>query len=208
MNIGDKIRLLRKNLDLTQDDLAKAANTTKQTIHKYETGIITNIPASKIKALADKLQTTPGYLMGWEELTVLDYKKYDLRNVETKKFRVLGEIACGEPIYANEEHDTYIEASSDIKADFCLIAKGDSMINARIFDGDVVFIRAQPDVENGEIAAVIIDDEATLKRVYKYKNRLELRAENPTFAPLEYEKEELNSIRIIGKAVAFTSILK
>lgn len=79
------------------------------------------------------------------------------------------------------------------------------MINVRIFDGDIVYIRQQPDVENGEIAAVCIDDEATLKRVYKYPNRLELRPENPTFPVLNYEGSELENIRIIGKAVAFLS---
>lgn len=79
------------------------------------------------------------------------------------------------------------------------------MINARIFDGDIVYIRQQPDVENGEIAAVLIGDEATLKKVYKYPNRIELRAENPTMKPLEYEGEEINNVRILGKAVYFIS---
>ena len=82
------------------------------------------------------------------------------------------------------------------------------MINARIFDGDIVLIREQPDVDNGEIAAVLIGEEATLKRVYKYKNRIELRAENPTYAPLNYEASELSSIRILGKAVAFISTVR
>ena len=67
MKIGEKIKILRINLNLTQEELATAAKTTKQTIHKYETGIIANIPASKVKAIADKLETTPAYLMGWEE---------------------------------------------------------------------------------------------------------------------------------------------
>lgn len=81
---------------------------------------------------------------------------------------LLGEIACGEPIWADEDRESYVMADTDIKADFCLTAKGDSMINARIYDGDVVFIKQMPMVENGEIAAVIIDNEATLKRVYYY----------------------------------------
>ena len=82
------------------------------------------------------------------------------------------------------------------------------MINARIFDGDIVYIRQQPDVENGEIAAVLIDGEATLKRVFKHKESLELRAENPTFPPMYFEGTELNGIRILGKAVAFLSSVK
>ena len=100
-------------------------------------------------------------------------------------------------------------ADMDIRADFCLTAKGDSMINARINDGDIVFIRQMPMVENGGIAAVIIDNEATLKRWYYYKddNKLMLVAENPKYEPLIYMNEELNTIRCLGKAVYFMSAL-
>lgn len=96
---------------------------------------------------------------------------------------------------------------TDIRADFCLRACGDSMINARIYDGDIVFIREQPMVEKGEIAAVIINDEATLKRVYYYpeQNKIILNPENPAYEPFVYVGEELNSIRILGKAIAFQS---
>lgn len=120
---------------------------------------------------------------------------------------LVGTIACGTPTLAEENIEAFIRMSENINADFALRCRGSSMINARIFDGDIVFIRQQPDVENGEIAAVLIEGEATLKRIYKYKNRLELRAENPTFAPLNYEGEELNTIRILGKAVAFISTI-
>ena len=122
---------------------------------------------------------------------------------------ILGEIACGEPIFASEDHDAFILASEDIDADFCLRAKGESMIGARILDGDLVFIRSQPQVDNGEIAAVLIGDEATLKRVYYFpqQNRLMLNAENPAFAPLIYIGDELEQIKILGKAVAFQSPL-
>ena len=124
---------------------------------------------------------------------------------KTKKVPLVGTIACGTPITAVENIEDYIDMSEDVRADFALRCKGDSMINARIFDGDIVYIRQQPDVENGEIAAVLIDDEATLKRVFKHKDSLELRAENPTFPPLYYEGSELETIRILGKAVAFLS---
>ena len=121
----------------------------------------------------------------------------------------MGEIACGQPILTNEEHETYVEASADIQADFCLRAKGDSMTGARILDGDIVFIKEQPMVNNGEIAAVIVDNEATLKRVYYYPERqkLVLNPENPKYEPLVYVGEELNTVRILGKAVCFMSNL-
>ena len=168
------------------------------------------MPQSKVELFAHALHTTPAELLGWEvhkqELPAID----NLMPIQVKRLPILGEIACGEPIYASEDHENYILAGSDIDADFCLRAKGESMINARIWDGDIVFIRAQQQVENGEIAAVIIGDEATLKRVYYYpqQNRLMLNAENPAFAPLIYIGDELRQIKILGKAVAFQSNVK
>jgi len=130
--------------------------------------------------------------------------------IETKKFPLLGEIACGEPIFAAEEFEAYVEAGADIVADFCLRCKGDSMVNARILDGDIVFIRKQSTVNNGEIAVVVIEDEATLKRVFYYpdKSKLVLQSENPTYEPFIYVGEEIDHILILGKAVAFQSDVK
>ena len=137
------------------------------------------------------------------------YSAYGAMPIKKQKIRLLGEIACGEPIFCDEDREGYIEADSDIIADFCLRAKGDSMTGARIMDGDIVFIREQPMVDDGEIAAVVVDDEATLKRVYYYRdeNKLVLQAENPRYRPLVYVNEELDTIRILGKAVAFESKL-
>lgn len=127
--------------------------------------------------------------------------------IERKRYPLIGTIACGKPITANEEKELYVEAGAEIEADFCLRAKGDSMIRARIYDGDIVFIRKQSMVDNGEIAAVVIDDEATLKRVnyYPEKNLLILKAENPDYEDLVYTGEQLDHIIILGKAVAFQS---
>lgn len=129
--------------------------------------------------------------------------------IQTQRIPLLGEIACGKPIYADEDRESYVEVGTDIKADFCLRARGDSMIGARIQDGDIVFIRNQPMVDNGEIAAVIIGDEATLKRVFFYKeeSKLILSPENPKHPPLVYIGEQLENVRILGKAIAFQSDL-
>lgn len=145
-----------------------------------------------------------------DELTALMSRFDNIKPIQLKRFPMLGKIACGEPIFADEDKESFVMADMDIQADFCLTAKGDSMINARIYDGDVVFIKEMPMVENGEIAAVIIDNEATLKRVYYYpdKNKLMLVAENPAFEPLVYINEELDSIRILGKAVCFMSTVQ
>ncbi len=125
--------------------------------------------------------------------------------IQTKKVPLLGTIAAGVPIYADENFDGYRECTEDIDADFCLKIQGDSMIGARINDGDIVFIKKQPDVDNGEIAAVLIEDEATLKRVYKEKGSLILQAENPKYAPIVCTAESYVECRIMGKAVAFQS---
>lgn len=131
----------------------------------------------------------------------------NLFTIEKKKIPLLGDIACGKPIYADENRESYVIAGTDINADFCLRARGDSMIGARILDGDIVFIQHMEMVRNGEIAAVIIGDEATLKRVYYYpeKGKLVLNPENPKYEPLVYVGEELNEIHILGKAIAFQS---
>lgn len=126
---------------------------------------------------------------------------------KTYKIPLLGTIACGEPILAAENIEDEVEIPEHIHADFALRCKGDSMINARIHDGDIVYIRQQPAVNNGEIAAVLIGDEATLKRVYVHSDHVVLQPENPSFDPLVYFGEAMEQIRILGKAVGFTSLL-
>lgn len=211
MNFIERLDLLLKNSKTSKTQFLKDTGYSKNAYSEWNSGV-TKSYMNKIDVIADYFNVSVDYLLGrTDEPTnsAPDYEKYGLRPVEKKRFRMIGEIACGNPIYCDEDFETYIEASTDIAADFCLTAKGDSMINARIHDGDVVFIRAVSEVNNGDIAAVIINDEATLKRVYYYKddNKLILSAENPKYAPLVYVNEELNGIRIIGKAVAFMSKL-
>ena len=126
---------------------------------------------------------------------------------QTVKKPRLGAIACGKPILAVENISEYDDVPITIHCDFTLLCRGDSMIDARIWDGDVVYIRQQPEVENGEIAAVRIGEEATLKKVYYNGRRIILRACNPLYADMEYEGEELNDVEILGKAVAFSSMI-
>lgn len=194
---------------MTLEELASIIGTSKQTINRYENGIITNIPAEKIVALANALGTTPQSIMGWSdaEQSVMSYNS-DVP-IKMKKLPILGDIACGKPIYADETRESFAVTSDRLDADFCLRAHGDSMSGARIYDGDIVFIKSQSSVDNGEIAAVIINDEATLKRVYFYPNekKLILSPENPRYAPLVYIESELENIKILGKAVAFQSTI-
>lgn len=205
--IGKRIKELRRSKRMTLEELADIIGTSKQTINRYENGIITNIPSEKIVSLANALGTTPQNLMGWsaESQTVESIDGGE--PIKIKKLPILGDIACGQPIYANETRESFTLANGTLDADFCLRAHGDSMTGARIYDGDIVFIRSQSSVDNGEIAAVIINDEATLKRVYFYpdEEKLILSPENPKYAPIVYLGIELENIKILGKAVAFQS---
>ena len=209
MSISDNIKKLRKKYNLTQDELGEIAGVSGGAVSTWERG--TAEPRmGAIQKISDYFRISKSEIV--DDLDAVSSTKslppYDnIFPIEKKKIPMLGEIACGEPIFANEDRESYVLVGTDINADFCLKAKGDSMTGARILDGDIIFIREQSIVEDGEIAAVIIDDEATLKRVYyeKDKNRLTLQAENPKYRPLSYEGEELDHIRILGKAVAFQS---
>ena len=205
--LSEKIKFLRKSKGMSLEQLADMVGTSRQTVHRYENGTITNIPHDKIEALAKALDTTPARLMGWEEereISSFNSNIKSLKSVKTKKLPLLGNVACGEPIFASEEHDYYATVGAEISADFCLKAKGDSMINARIFDGDTLFVRKQDTVEDGEIAVVLIDDEATVKRVYfdRENGILTLIPENPTYKPMRYMGSKLDNIRILGKVVS------
>lgn len=203
LNIKEK----RKKLGMSQEQLAKLVGyTDRSSIAKIEKGNV-DLSQSKIVEFAKALKTTPSELMGWSNEE--DYSEIDniIPLPKIKPLPIIGTIACGEPILADENIEGYLDAEKKLNADFCLRCKGDSMINARIYDGDIVFIKSQPDVEDGEIAAVLIDGEATLKRVYKMPGRITLRAENPNFKPIELKEEDMKDIRIIGKAVGFCSVL-
>jgi lexA repressor len=207
MTVGSRIREFRKRLGLSVDDVAEKLKKNRATIYRYESDDIENLPAPILEPLAKVLQTTPAELMGWEQSAAptSDDLPANVFPIQTKKVPLLGTIAAGVPIYADENFDGYRECTEDVDADFCLKIQGDSMIGARINDGDIVFIKKQPDVDNGEIAAVLIEDEATLKRVYKEKDSLILQAENPKYAPIVYTAESYVECRIMGKAVAFQS---
>ena len=206
MEKGERIRSRREALGMTQTELADALSTTKQNIYKYENGIISNIPSDKIEAMAEILKTTPAYLMGWEGETVLPPNIEPFGSMQ--KIPLVGQIACGTPILAEQNIEDYVDLPGHIRADFALTCKGESMIGAGIRTGDIVYIRKQEEVENGQIAAVMIgNDEATLKRVYTKPGVVQLVAENPNIAPAIFIGEEAEKIHIVGLAVAYTHVL-
>lgn len=206
--MGNRIRNLRKEKGMTQEKLGHLLGVQRSAIRKYESGLVENIPQVSIRRMAEHFGVSPAYLLGYSDWREGEEPHCDYGFLLPKRrIPLLGEIACGKPILAADSGTGDMTVRTDIEADFCLRASGDSMIGARIFDGDIVFIREQPEVENGEIAAVLINDEATLKRVYYYPDRqkLLLTPENPKYEPLVFVGEELSEIRILGKAVAFQS---
>ncbi len=215
MTLAERLKNERNKIGLSQKELADKLGMNARTYASYERGE-RDISTSVLLTICQTLNISSDALLGNDaaeennELEDLMQKYNNIKPIKLKRFPMLGEIACGKPIFADEDREHYVMADMDISADFCLTAKGDSMINARIYEGDIVFIKEMPIVDNGDIAAVIIDDEATLKRVYYYPddNMLQLVAENPKYKPLVYQGEELNHIRILGKAVYFMSAVE
>lgn len=200
---GDKIREARKAAGMTQRQLAEKINVTNTSISNWEKNLSRPDPDT-IQNLCWALNVQPNYFFSTDKLE-WRIPNNILPMPEMRQIPLLGTIACGEPILAAENVEDQIDIPKHIRADFALRCKGDSMINARIFDGDIVYIRQQITVENGDIAAVLIDDEATLKRVRLFDDHISLEPENPQYKPIVLWGEEMNSVRILGKAVAFTS---
>lgn len=216
---SDRFKQLRKERGLTQQGLATELGFTKSSVNMYERG--EREPGlESLETIADFFNVDMDYLLGASNtpnrfLAAADESANTSTIVpdnimpmpKTYTVPLLGAIACGEPILAAENIEDNVEVPEHIHADFALRCKGDSMINARIHDGDIVYIRQQPAVNNGEIAAVLIGDEATLKRVYVYEDHVVLQPENPAYEPLVYFKDAMQAVRILGKAVGFTSLL-
>ena len=195
MKTGEVIRTLREKQGLSQEQLANALGyTDRSSIAKIETGKI-GLSQKKLQKFAQFFNVSIYRIMGMEDAP------------DTYRIPILGTIACGAPILAQEHIDGYTAVPDFLHADFALICKGDSMMGARIYDGDLVYIRRQETVENGEIAAVLIDGEATLKRVRLGPDSLALMPENPMYRPIILWGEEMNQIQILGKAIAFTAQL-
>lgn len=194
--------------NITAAELSRRLGVNEGTLSNYKKG--TYEPKQRrLEAIATMLNVSIPWLMGADVPMDSDSTISNIIPLpKTKMVPLVGTIACGEPILANENIEEMVPMPEHINADFALRCKGDSMINARILDNDIVYIRQQETVENGEIAAVLIDNEATLKRFYRYGDTVVLRAENPNYKEFEYKKEQLNEIKILGKAVHFLSVVQ
>lgn len=211
--ISDRIKEGLKLRDMTQKDLVDLTGIPKSNMSQYANG--KHEPKqTAIYKIAMALNVNESWLMGFDvpfERQALpkenDWPKGAIP-IEKRSFPLLGSISCGEPVFADQDFEGYVIAGANIQADYCIRASGDSMKNARIFDGDIVFIRQQPDVDNGEIAAVLVNDDTLLKRVYKQDDGLLLIAENPDYPPQFFKVDESETVRILGKAIAFQSDIR
>ncbi len=197
-DIGHKIKSLREQQKLTLEQVGDIVGVGKSTVRKWETGEIANMRRDKIASLAKALHTTPAYLMGWEETTA--------PTTTGIKIPVLGRVAAGIPVDAIEDVLDWEEIPQSMAATgeyFGLKIKGDSML-PDIKSGDVVIVRRQEQVENGEIAIVLINgDEATAKKVKHTESGIMLIPNNPTFEPMFFSKAEIATkpVQIIGRVV-------
>jgi len=190
---GERLRELRTNNNMTVKELGEAVGLSGSAISRYENGEM-EAKKTALQVLANYFKVNPAWLMG------LDVPKHLEDKPKHKLVPILGTIAAGQPILAQENIIGYEQVEENEDLDFCLKVKGNSMIGARIYDGDIVFIHKQDDVENGEIAAVIIDgEEATLKRVYKRRGEIVLHSENPTIPDMIFTSKDRKEIRILGK---------
>jgi len=209
IEIGIRIANRRSALGLTMDEVAQRIGVAKSTIQRYEKGQIQKIKLPVIESIATALGVNPDWIIGNTDnpAPMNNVKMHNLPDnilplPQMKKWKVLGGTACGEPIF-KELEDESVWAPADIDADFVFRCVGDSMINARIFNGDIVFVKSG-DVEDGQIAVVRVGEEYTLKRIYRGPDYLELRAENPMYPAIIIRGEQENA-EIIGRAVHFLS---
>ena len=223
MPLSERLARLKAENGWTTDTLSARSGVPKGTINKILNGETRNPTVGTLTALAEALgrplealsgrpEDIPGVFRLGRERAGAPGAPQDARNAEDfvplrrRRVPLLGEIAAGQPVLA-EEGCELLECDALSGCDLALRVRGDSMTGARIHDGDIVYIHLQDDVDDGQIAAVIVDGEATLKRVYHIRNGVQLLSENPRYAPMVFTLDECGSIRILGRAVGFTSVL-
>lgn len=205
MTTGERMKQRRKEIGFSAEKVAERLGVSPATIYRYEKGDIEKVPVDSLSELAKILQTTPAYLMGWEEQPASQKPiPPGFRPLpEMVQVPLIGTIACGTPITAEQNVKSYIGIPAAWHADFALECHGDSMAPT-ICDGDVVCIRSQPEVEQGQIAAVRIGEEATLKHFYRQGDVVSMIADNPASCPpMVFAGQELEEMAIEGLAVGY-----
>jgi len=197
---SERLKIIMNENNQTTYTMAEILHLTSATISRYQNNLQTP-KITTIEIISQQFNINPKWLMGY------DVEK-QLKKPNFIKVPIIGKIACGSPLFTDENIVGYEYTEKDENIDFALIAKGDSMSGARIYDGDIIFVKKQDTVEDGDIAVILIDDEATLKRVYKLNGSLLLKAENPMYKDIHLSAKDRKYIKIIGKAISFKSNLR
>lgn len=206
ISVKDILKDRRLELELTLEDVAKRVGVSPATISRWESGDIANMRRDRIAALAEALQISPAVIMGWDIDTPIPPGAH---KPQFKKVPMLGYAAAGQPLEDLNQDTPYYDVENKYDVDFCITVRGDSMIDANINDGDIVFIKSMPEVPNGRIACVEIDNEKVcLKRFYKSGKTVSLASANSKYAPMFFTEDNCESIKILGLAVLRQSEIK
>lgn len=223
---SENLRRIRFERHMTQEEFATLLSTTKQNISRYESGQVSP-KITTAQAIADKLGISLSELNGTEDFIdqirakdgmpqnlstaasiaqeALPSNVRPISDLHRQRVPLIGGVAAGEPIYDPEDAGVYVE--SPVEADAAITIHGDSMVPT-YQDGDLVYIKARPDVPEGAVAVVFLDDEATLKHVYKRPTGLTLWSDNTAYAPMNIEFEDYVNVRVFGVPVGYTRIYK
>ena len=206
MTTGEKIKKARIDKGLTQEELGDLIGVKKAAINKYEKGLVVNLKRSTIANLAKALDVDPIWLLGMEEVQEnLPQGVIPMSDLQRKHIPLIGSVAAGEPIYDPEFPDVAVDGPLD--ADFALRVKGDSM-EPEYLHGDLIYLKSTPDIPHeGATVAIAIDDEATLKRVYKHTDSVTLISNNPAYAPMVYSFVD-HVIRVLGIPIGYTRMFR
>ena len=203
MTTGEKIKMLRLRKGMSQEELGKKVGVQKAAINKYEKGIVVNLKMSTIAKLADALDVTPVYLMGIDE-EQLPANAIPLDLQSQHRIPILGRISAGMPLYAEQNIEGYTLTDLNGGAEyFALRVSGDSMNAIGINNGYLIIVRRQEEVENGEVAVVMVGNEdATVKRFYSSNNTITLlpQSTNPVHKPQIYDVSK-TKIKVLGRVV-------
>lgn len=215
MTLGEVIKQYRIENRISMDDFAKVSGLSKGYISMLEKNKNPKTGNPITPSIDTYKNVAKGMHISIEELMNITTNAdvalvHDERNffdettlpgyipISKRKIPLLGTVAAGEPIFADENIEEYLPIDDTIHADFALHVKGNSMIGANIYDGDIVLVRKQNDVDDGQIGIVLKDDEATMKRVYHGKDHLTLIAENPDYPPIICSAETCSFCKILG----------
>lgn len=199
IDVKDILKDRRLELELTLEDVAKRVGVSPATISRWESGDIANMRRDRIAALAEALQISPAVIMGWDVGTPIPPGAH---RPQFKKVPMLGYAAAGQPLEDLNQDTPYYDVENKYDVDFCITVRGDSMINANINNGDIVFIKSMSEVPNGRIACVEIDnDRVCLKRFYKSEDSVMLVSENPKYSPIQFNCSNCENIKILGLAI-------